>query len=86
MAGRQDDYCTEVRDASRHLTSAINELLSLQKEWHALDYGNALKQENFEGENAAILPGDVGAVVVDTANALEALMQAGHGTNVYKLA
>lgn len=83
---RQNDYVTEVRDASHHLTNAIDELLNLQKEWQALDYGNTLKQENFEGDNAAIPPADVGAVVVDTANAIDELLKTGYYTNIFKLA
>lgn len=80
---RENDYITEARQFNRLLWAAINGLLALQPEWNALDYGTTLSPG--EAQNAGIQPADVGAVVFDTANALKALMQEGHASNVCKL-
>lgn len=80
---RESDYVTEVRQANREVWEGILKLLSLQKEWNALDYSQELN--DFVGENAHLNATQVGAVVFDTANALETLLQSGHATNMATL-
>lgn len=80
---RQQDYYTDVRVAARKLWEAINDLVALQREHTALDYGNTL--EIGAGDNAGLTKVEVGAVTFDTANAIVAVFNAGHGTNVAKL-
>lgn len=80
---RSQDYITLVRQNNRALWDALNNLVALQREWQALDYGNTLPDG--EGDNAGITPPEVGAVAFDTANALVAVLNAGHATNMAKL-
>ena len=55
----------------------------MQREYNALDYGNTLPDGS--GENEGISKAEVGAVIFDTANALVALLDTGHATNMAKL-
>jgi hypothetical protein len=80
---RQSDFITESRQHARALWNAINGLKSMQREWNALDLGNTL--DPGEGANAGIVAADVGSVVFDTTAALEAVLNAGHATNLAKL-
>ena len=80
---RQSDYISEARAANRKVWDGINALKSLQREYNALDYGNTLPDG--AGENAGISKAEVGAVIFDTANALVALLDTGHATNMAKL-
>lgn len=83
MATRDQLYITIVRQHNRQIWDGINALLALQREYNALDYGTTL--EDGTGENAGITHAEVGAVVFDTANALQAVLAAGHSTNMGKL-
>ena len=80
---RQADYISEARAANRKVWDGINALKSLQREYNALDYGNTLPDG--AGENEGISKAEVGAVIFDTANALVALLDTGHATNMAKL-
>jgi hypothetical protein len=80
---REQDYITAARASNRKIWDGINELIAAQREWGALDYGNTL--DAGEGANAGIAAADVGAVVFDTANALVAVLNAGHATNMARL-
>ncbi len=83
MAGRQQDYYMAVRQNNQAIWNALNNLVALQREWNALDYGNTL--EDGEGGNAGYTALEVGAVVFDSANAFVAVLGAGHATNMAKL-
>ena len=80
---RPQDYITLARQNNKQLWDALNNLIALQREYNALDYGNTL--EDGEGDNTGITKAEVGAVVFDTANALAAVLAAGHSTNMAKL-
>jgi hypothetical protein len=80
---RQQNYINLVRNANARVWEGINELIALQREYNALDYGNTLLDGT--GDNAGITRSEVGAVVFDTANALVALLATGHATNMAKL-
>lgn len=74
----QSDYYTRVRNANRKLWDAVNELLDLQRQWNALDYGKTLPDAGKEdGTIDGIKATDVGAVVFDTADAFAALLDQG---------
>lgn len=79
---RQSDYVTEVRQAARQLWDALNELEALQPEWQALDYLNTMTEAAFQGENAGLDVAAIAAIVFTTADALRALLNTGHGTNL----
>jgi len=83
MNRRDSDFYTVVRQRNRELWDAINNLAELQRQWTALDYGTTLLDG--EGENVGIVAADLGAVVFDTTNAMVAVLNAGHATNMAKL-
>ena len=83
MANRHQDYISTVRAANKAIWDGINTLVSAQREWNALDYGNTLPVG--EGDNDGITKTMVGSVTFDSANALVAVLTAGHATNMAKL-
>ena len=82
---RQIDYVTQVRIATRKLWDALNDLKALQREWTALDYMNTLSEDAFQGENAGLDASAIAAIVFTTTDALLALLDTGHGTNLARL-
>ena len=80
---REQDFITEARAANKAIWDGINKLVALQREWNALDYGTTL--DAGEGANEGLTAQAVGAVVFDTANALVAVLNAGHATNCARL-
>ncbi len=82
---RQIDYVTQVRIATRKLWDALNDLKALQREWTALDYMNTLSEDAFQGENAGLDASAIAAIVFTTTDALLALLDTGHGTNLARV-
>lgn len=82
---RKSDFVSEVRSDVKVLTEALDRLRNKQLEWNALDYGNTLLPEDLEGSSEGVVPADVGAVVFGTVDAFDAVLAAGHATNLYKL-
>ncbi len=80
---REQDFITEARSANRAVWEGLLKLKSLQREWNALDYGTTLPPG--EGENEGVTALQVGAVVFDTSNALETVLNQGFATNMAKL-
>jgi hypothetical protein len=80
MAGRHQDYISAVRAANRQIWDGVNELKALQREWQALDYGTTLSDG--EGANEGYTKAEIGAVTFATTDALSALLDAGHATNM----
>lgn len=84
MVGREQDYITEAREHARNIFNGINQLLAMQNEWNALDYGNTLDPGS--GDNDGLVRADIGAVVFDTVNELKLrIMDTGHKTNLARL-
>jgi hypothetical protein len=80
---RGNNFITEVRNANKQVWDGINNLVELQREWNALDYGSTLA--NGVGSNEGIAASFVGAVAFDSANAFVTVLNAGHATNMAKL-
>lgn len=80
---RSSDFITEARAHNRAVWNGINALVALQREYNAQDYGNTLPDG--VGDNAGITKVEVGSVVFDTANALVAVLNSGHATNMSNL-
>lgn len=80
---RDSEFYDKVRQSNRALWNAINDLQELQRQWNALDYSNTLTDG--VGTNEGLTKTEVGAVVFDTANAMKAVLDAGHATNIAKL-
>ena len=75
---RDAEFVEAAKAANQKIWDGINELVALQRQWNALDYGNTLAVEG-------VVAADVGAVVFGTADAMAALLAAGHATNMAKL-
>lgn len=80
---RSQDYISTARQLNRQVWDGINELVALQREWNANDWGN--NPFEGEGDNTNIDSADVGSVVFDTADAFVTVLNAGHATNMAKL-
>lgn len=87
MAGKQEDYISRVRVEANKILSAVDNLKSiLQDEWNAGAYGDTLPDGSVN--NAGITRAETGAVVFDTADAIDTLLRASgnaHLGNLYKL-
>jgi hypothetical protein len=85
MAARDEEFTMITRQAAAQLWEAWLTLKGLQNEWNAQDYGNTLDLD-VGGVNGHLSPSQVGAVIFDTANAIDtSVMQVGHSTNVTNL-
>lgn len=80
---RSQDFYAEVRQQNRNIWNGINALISLQREYTANDFGNTLPDGT--DEHDGLDRTEIGAVVFDTADALAAVLNAGHATNMAKL-
>lgn len=78
VANRDAEFVADAKAANQKIWDGINELVALQRQWNALDYGNTLAVDG-------VVAADVGAVVFGTADAMAALLAAGHATNMAKL-
>jgi hypothetical protein len=82
MAARQSDWISLVRQQSTTLIETVDALNALRSEYDALDYGNTLTDDDFAGANEDVTIAEIQAVIGTTLDALNALLQAGHGTNL----
>ena len=96
-AGERSDFITRVRQETDKLMDAVDGLNALKAQW---DYGmsswivdasgNDPEAEgydagDFAGANAGLMVADIAAVVGTTLTAVNALLAAGHGTNLQKV-
>lgn len=80
------DHITNVRNAAGEFIAVMGKLRNLARQSAALDLPNVMTAEDFDGANAHIAPADITAVIGTTLPAIEALLAAGHATNLYKVA
>lgn len=80
---RQVEFINEARAHAQAIWNAVLALEALQSEHNALDYGNTLTDG--VGQNDGVTRAEVGSVVFDTADAIRAVFNAGHATNLAKL-
>lgn len=80
---RPSEFYTSARLANKKVWDGLNELKSLQKEWDGGDYGSNLPAGS--GANDGLVRADLGAVIFDTTNAMDTLLNTGHKTNMAKL-
>jgi hypothetical protein len=74
---------TRIRAAATNLTDAIEELQAVKKEWDYLDLGNAIVVGDFRDRHEGLTVTDLANVVGTTLGAIDTLLAAGHGTNLY---
>lgn len=80
------DFVSEARDATTKILEGYEKLISMQGEWNALDYGNAIVPNDLVGsEHEGLTAANVGAAVFDSANAITTLLGAGHATNLNRI-
>lgn len=79
-------YISQVRTQATNLITTIQKLHALEDKRVALDLGNTLNQADVGGENEGILITDCMAVLTTTLAAFDVVMDAGHGTNLHKIA
>lgn len=83
---QKQQYINRARTAATQLWNAQQELLELQREWNALDYGNTLNTpDDFTGDNEGLTGANIGAVVFDTANLVQGVLDAGSATNLARI-
>jgi hypothetical protein len=80
---RANNYVIEVQNSARKLFDAIFELQQLRGEWTYGDYTNTLGANITLTEYPSVA--DLAAVVNTTAVAFDAVLAAGHGTNLTKV-
>lgn len=83
IVNREQEYISAARQLATTLWNTIHALRDLQAEWAALDYSTTLPDGT--GINEGYAAAEVGSVVFDTTNALLALLEQGHATNLAKL-
>jgi len=76
-------YYSAARIQARAIWDAIATLEAMQARWTALDSGTTMGDG--QGTNYGLTAADVGAVVFATADAMRALLDTGHATNLAKL-
>lgn len=76
---------TRIRAAATALAEAIEELQAVKKEWDYLDLGNVIVAGDFTDRHEGLTVTDLANVVGTTLAAIDALLVAGHGTNLYTI-
>jgi hypothetical protein len=64
----------------------MHKLQALEEKRIALDLGTSLNQADVGGDNDGILITDCMAVLTTTLSALQTVLDAGHATNLHKIA
>ena len=79
-------YISQIRTQATNLITTLQKLHALEEKRVALDLGNTLNQTDIGGDNEGILLTDCMAVLTTTLAAFDAVLDAGHGTNLHKIA
>lgn len=80
------NWASEVRANATKLWEALQELEALQSQHAALDYGNTLTTQDLaESDHEGLTVADLGAACFATPDAIRALMNQGHATNIAKV-
>jgi hypothetical protein len=79
-------YVTAVRTEATNLITTLNKLRALRNKMDALALASTIQDEDITGDNEGITNAHVTAVLGTTLEAFESLMNAGHATNVHRLA
>ena len=82
--GKKLNFVSRQVEQTAKLLDAFNELLELRSEWDALGYGSSITQNDLIGTLAYLTPAML-ADAFSSIDALKAVMDAGHKTNLYRL-
>jgi len=85
MADAQiNNYVTRLRDQAAGLLNDYNDLVAAADEWTKLGYSAQIIQGELDGLNLDVTGTEIAAVITSIAN-LVTYMNAGNGTNLYKV-
>jgi len=79
-------FVEQVRTQATNLITTIQKLRALRQKQDALDLSNTLNQADIGGANEGIVVAEIVAVLGITLEAFEALIAAGHATNLHRVA
>ena len=83
------DFYSNARDAARGFRDNLNAFLALQTQFTYGDYGpegeNPLPDGAADSSNEGVTAAQISAAIFDTANAIKALLDGGHGANLEAL-
>lgn len=79
-------YISQLRTQATNLIVTLQKLHALEEKRVSLDLGNTLNQEDIGGDNEGIQISDCMNVITTTLAAFDAVMAAGHATNLHKIA
>lgn len=85
-ANETNTYISQIRTQATNLITTLQKLHALEEKRVALDLGNVLNQTDIGGDNEGIQLSDCLAVITTTLTAFDAVMDAGHATNLHKIA
>ena len=85
LSNQKEGFVVRLRMASTKVIDGVNELDALKREWDRMGYSSSLGNEDIVDENAGITNTNCADVIGTTLTAIEALLAAGHGTNLHKL-
>lgn len=78
------EYVERLRGDVRGFIAAFNKIKADRAEWDALDLGNVIQQGDIPS-GSGITTADLAAAIGTTVDALNALLAAGHATNLYRV-
>ena len=79
-------YISQIRTQATNLIVTLQKLQALEDKRVALDLGTTLNQSDIGGDNEGILLTDCMTVITTTLTAFQTLLDAGHATNLHKVA
>lgn len=85
IASKANAYMTAVRVQTTNLLTVLNQLHLLRQEWDALDYISTYDDAELSGDNEGKTKAQLAAVLGTSLDALDALLAAGHATNLFNL-
>jgi len=85
MNARQKQYYIDTIIANRKIWQGINELQALKKEGDAMDLGNTLPDGEQDIDLEHVTAAQLLSVVYSTSDALQAVLNSGHATNMARL-
>lgn len=80
----KNKFVLEYRQRVNELNEAMMRLREVNRIWTSQDFTNTLEQADLSGENENVTVADLTAGM-NSIQALDALLAAGHGTNLDKL-
>jgi hypothetical protein len=87
---RKTDFIHEVRRSTTVILDELNKLRGLAKEYQQAGYGvdgspMEITDADLQGASEGVAIGDILAVIGTTLPAIDAVLDAGHGTNMQKI-